>query len=146
MTTTIDVRADIAADVIALERAALDRWGQGDPSAYEALFDPAITYFDPFQARRLDGIAAMQSLFAQIAGKIRVDRYDMQRPVVQRDGDVALLSFNLVSYRTDDGPERVISSWNSTEAYRRTPQGWRIFHSHWSFVQPELKKAVSDEW
>ena len=41
---------------------------------------------------------------------------DAFRPVVQQIGDVALLSFNLVSYRTDDGQESAISSWNSTEA------------------------------
>jgi len=63
---------------------------------------------------------------------------------VQHVGDVALLSFNLVSYRTDDGRERAISRWNSTEAYRRTPQGWRIFHSHWSFIRPELNETNAE--
>ena len=87
----------------------------------------------------------MVALMESIAGKIRVDRYDMRQPVVQQDGDVALLTFNLVSYRTDDGRERAISTWNSTEVYRRTPQGWCIFHSHWSYVKPELKDAVSEE-
>ena len=130
---------DLTTEVIALERAALDRWGQGDPSAYLALFAPDVTYFDPFQERRVDGVAAMTALFEPIAGQIRVDRYDMLGAAVQPVGDVALLSFNLVSYRTDDGRERAISRWNSTEAYRRTPQGWRIFHSHWSFIRPELK-------
>jgi len=137
MTTAIDV----AAEVIALERAALDRWGQGDPSVYLALFADEITYFDPAQEQRVDGAAAMAALFAPITGKIRVDRYDLLRPLVQQHGDTALLSFNLVSYRTDGGRERAISSWNATEAYRRTPQGWRIFHSHWSFIRPELKDA-----
>ena len=127
------------AEVIALERAALDRWGAGDPTGYVELFAHDITYFDPIQDRRLDGRTAMVALMDSIAGKIRVDRYDMLRPVVQQHGDVALLSFNLVSYRTDDGRERAISSWNSTEAYRRTPQGWRIFHSHWWYVRPDLK-------
>ena len=130
-----------AAEVITLERAALDRWGQGDPSAYLALFAPDVTYFDPFQERRVDGVDAMTALFEPIIGRIRVDRYDMLGATVQHGGDVALLSFNLVSYRTDGGRERAISSWNSTEAYRRTPQGWRIFHSHWSFIRPELKNA-----
>jgi ketosteroid isomerase-like protein len=142
MTPTIDA----GADVIALERAALHRWGAGDPSGYVELFDDDITYFDPIQERRIDGRAAMVALMNSIAGKIRVDRYDMQRPVVQHSGDMALLSFNLVSYRTDDGRERAISSWNATEAYRRTPKGWRIFHSHWSYLKPELKDAVSEEW
>jgi ketosteroid isomerase-like protein len=141
MTTIVDV----ATEVIALERAALDRWGAGDPRGYVELFDEHVTYFDPVQDRRIDGRAAMVALMESIAGRIRVDRYDMQHPVVQEDGDVALLTFNLVSYRTDDGRERVISTWNSTEAYRRTPQGWRIFHSHWSFVQPALAKPVTEE-
>jgi ketosteroid isomerase-like protein len=132
MTATID----IASEVIALERAALDRWGAGDPAGYVELFADDITYFDPLQERRLDGRAAMVALMESIAGKIRVDRYDMMHPVVQQSGDVALLSFNLVSYRTDAGVERAISSWNSSEAYRRTPEGWRIFHSHWSYIRP----------
>jgi ketosteroid isomerase-like protein len=132
MTSTVD----IASDVIALERAALDRWGAGDPVGYVELFADDITYFDPLQERRVDGRAAMVALMESIAGKIRVDRYDMMHPVVQQAGDVALLSFNLVSYRTDGGVERAISSWNSTEVYRRTPGGWRIFHSHWSYIRP----------
>ena len=131
---------DTAAEVIALERGALDRWGQGDPSGYVELFDEDVTYFDPFQAHRL-GRVETSALMQSVTGQIRVDRYDMQEPKVQCAGDVALLSFNLVSYRTDEGRERAISSWNSTEVYRRTPRGWRIFHSHWSFIRPELKDS-----
>jgi uncharacterized protein (TIGR02246 family) len=141
MTTTVD----IASEVIALEREALDRWGRGDPTGYLDIFADDITYFDPLQERRLDGRPAMVALMDSIAGTIRVDRYDMQRPSVQQLGDVALLSFNLVSYRTDDDRERAISSWNSTEAYRRTADGWRIFHSHWSYVKPELRESITEE-
>jgi hypothetical protein len=50
-----------------------------------------------------------------------------------------------VSYRTDDGVERAISRWNSTEVYRQTALGWRICHSHWSYVCPVLKDAVTEE-
>jgi ketosteroid isomerase-like protein len=132
-------------DIIALERAALDRWGAGDPSGYVELFDEAITYFDPYQERRIDGRAAMVALMDSVAGTIRVDRYDMLHPVVQQDGDVAVLSFNLLSYRTDGGRERVLSRWNATEVYRRTDRGWRILHNHWSFIRPELKEPVSEE-
>jgi len=78
-----------ATDIIAVERAALDRWGAGDPSAYLALFEPDVTYFDPFQERRVDGVAAMAALFAPIAGKIRVDRYDMIDATVQHGGGLA---------------------------------------------------------
>lgn len=134
---------DVSTEVIALERAALDRWGKGDPSGYVELFDEDVTYFDPFQERRLGG-SETTALMRSVTGQIRVDRYDMQEPKVHCIGDVALLSFNLVSYRTDEGQERAISSWNATEVYRRTPPGWRIFHSHWSFVRPELKEPNSE--
>jgi hypothetical protein len=43
-------------------------------------------------------------------------RYDMIDPQVQRHGDVALLTFNLVNYgKLPDAPERVLARWNSTE-------------------------------
>ena len=116
------IAADVASEVISVERAALDRWGAGDPSGYAEIFDDAVTYFDPFQERRLDGQEARE-LMRAVTGQIRVDRHDMQGARVQCVGDVAL------------------SSWNSTEAYRRTPAGWRIFHSHWSFIKPELKDS-----
>ena len=134
-----------AADVIALERAALDRWGQGDPSVYLSLFESDVTYFDPTVERRIHGADAMRALFAPITGRIRVDRYDMLGPIVQQAGDMAVLTFNLVSYRTDDGVERAISRWNATEVYRRSDSGWRICHSHWSYVRPELRDAVTEE-
>ena len=68
-------------------------------------------------------------------------RYDMIDPRVQRHGDVALLTFNLVNYgKLPDAPERVLSRWNSTEVYRRIDGKWKIIHSHWSFTQPELKQ------
>ena len=139
MTTTVD----IASEVLALERAALDRWGAGDPSGYLEIFDDGVTYFDPLQKRRLDG-EETRELMRSVTGRIRVDRYDMLGAEVQCFGDAALLSFNLVSYRTDDGRERAISSWNSTEAYRRTPAGWRIFHSHWSYTRPAQASALEN--
>ena len=80
----------------------------------------------------------MESPFADL-------RYDMIDPTVQRHGDVALLTFNLVNYgKLPDAPERVVARWNSTEVYIRTGGTWKIIHSHWSYVQPELKQTGSD--
>jgi ketosteroid isomerase-like protein len=131
--------------IVAMERAALDRWGAGDPQGYLEIMAPAVTYFDPVQPRRVDGLRAMTDLLVPFTGKIKVDRYEMVDPVVQRHGDAAILTFNLLSFRRDpDGTERVIAHWNSTEAYARVDGHWRIVHSHWSYVQPELKVAVSE--
>lgn len=132
--------------IIAMERAALDRWGAGDPGGYLEIMALDVTYFDPVQERRVDGLRAMTTLLESWRGKIRVDRYDMVGPMVQEHGDAALLTFNLVSYRTRaDGTEHAIAHWNATEMYARVDAGWRIVHSHWSFVRPDLKEPQSEE-
>ena len=135
-----------ANEIVAIERAALDRWGAGDPRGYLEIMAPEVTYFDPVQEQRLDGLGAVTALLEAWTGKIKVDRYDMVRPTVQQHGDMALLTFNLVSYRRRaDGTEDAIAHWNSTELYARLDGGWRIIHSHWSFVKPDLKQPVSEE-
>lgn len=134
-----------ANDVIAMERAALDRWGNGDPQGYLEIMAPEVTYFDPGQDARVNGHAAMTALLVPWTGKIAIDRYEMVNPVVQRHGDVAILTFNLVNYRNQpDGSEQPVIRWNSTEIYERSGGRWWIIHSHWSFVKPELKQALSD--
>jgi ketosteroid isomerase-like protein len=135
-----------AAEIIALERAALDRWGRGDPAGYLAIMAPDISYFDPTQSARLDGRRAMTDLLVPLTGKIRIDRYEMLNPKVQPYGDAALLTFNLVSYRKQaDGTERAIVRWNSTEAYARHDGRWVLVHSHWSYVKPDVKQVPEFE-
>ena len=132
-------------EIVALERGALDRWGHGDPHGYLEIMAPEVTYFDPTQPRRLDGLQAMKDLLEPLTGKIRVDRYDMLNPAVQRHGDAALLTFNLVSYRKRlDGSEHPIVQWNATETYAHLDGRWRIVHSHWSYVQPVLKQPLDE--
>lgn len=136
---------DTDAIIIALERAALDRWGQGDPGGYLELYAADVTYFDPVQPARVDGRDAMTALYAPFVGQIRVDRYDLIAPMVQRHGEVAVLTFNLVSYQTaPDGREAAVARWNATAVYRRDGGAWRSIHAHWSFIQPELKAPVSE--
>jgi ketosteroid isomerase-like protein len=129
--------------IIALERAALDRWGRGDPQGYIETFAPEITYFDPFTEKRIDGIEGMKAMLKPFVGKIKIDRYEMLSPLVQQSGDVAVLSFNLASHvRNPDGSPRTVR-WNSTEVYRRIGGKWKIVHNHWSFTKPELKQPQS---
>jgi ketosteroid isomerase-like protein len=128
-------------DLVAMERAALDRWGRGDPQGYLEIMADEVTYFDPMQEKRVDGIAAMKKMLAPITGKVNVSRFDMIEPKVQRHGDSALLTFNLVSYVAQpDGREIAVARWNSSELYGRINGQWRIVHSHWSYIKPELKQ------
>ena len=137
---------DASAQIIALERGALDRWGKGDPNGYVEIYAPDVTYFDPFQEKRVDGLEAIETMLAPIAGKVRVSRYDMLGPKVQQVGDMAVLSFNLQSYRKEpDGSEPVVARWNATAVYRRTAGTWKSIHVHWSFIKPELKPRATEE-
>jgi ketosteroid isomerase-like protein len=132
-------------DVEAMERAALDRWGKGDPQGYLNIMADEVTYFDPVQETRVDGIDAMRQMLAPITGRIKVTRFDMINPKVQRHGDSALLTFNLVSYVAQpDGSERAIARWNSSELYALVGGKWCIVHSHWSYITPDLKRPVTE--
>ncbi|HYG99919.1 MAG TPA: nuclear transport factor 2 family protein [Terriglobales bacterium] len=126
-------QAEDGETIIAMERAALDRWGNGDPDGFLEISDPQVVYFDPFLERRLNGREELRKLYDEIRGKIKVDRYEMLDPKVQVAGDMAVLTFNFVSHGSE-GEMR----WNTTEVYQRKEGKWRIVHTHWSLTQPKL--------
>jgi len=134
----------VADEVVAVERAALDRWGKGDVEGFMTLYADEITYFDPFQDPRVDGLAKIRALYGPLAGKFKVDRYEMLNPKVQRYGDVAVLTYNVQNYaRQPDGTERPATRWNSTAVFRRIGGKWRTIHSHWSFTKPDVRMPGS---
>jgi Calcium/calmodulin dependent protein kinase II association domain len=120
---------DIAKHIVALERAALDRWGKGDPGGYLEINAVEVTYFDPFQETRLNGLTALCALYEQIRGKIRIDRDEMIDPRVQVIGGAAVLTFQFISQGSEG-----LSRWNCTEVYQQFDDDWKIVHSHWSFA------------
>jgi len=123
--------------IIALERAALDRWGHGDPEGFLETYAPEVTYFDPTLAKRMDGLAAMRARYAPIKGMVKVSSYDMIDPKVQGQGDVRVLSYNLVSHGTAPAGDSAITvRWNSSTVYQLIRGRWKIVHSHWSFTAP----------
>lgn len=128
--------------IVAMEKAALDRWGKGDPQGYLETYAPEITYFDPSREKRADGIQAMKDYLAPIAGKVKVDRYEMVDAKVQRLGDVAVLSYQLTSHATMPNGSPLTVRWNSTKVYGLFDGKWKLFHDHWSFIKPELKNAL----
>src|SRR5260370_32054497 len=134
-------------ELVALERSALDRWIRLDPHGYLDLQAPEVTYFDPFTERRVDGLDAMQLRLApmkKMKPPFTDPRYDMIDPKVQRLGDVALLTFNLVNYgKLPDAPERVLARWNSTEVYSRIGGAGNITPSPLVDIPPELNAPGS---
>jgi ketosteroid isomerase-like protein len=119
------------ATIIAMERAALDRWIKGDPSGFLEISSSDVVYFDPQQEIRLDGIEALTRLYESIRGKVNFDHYEMLNPKVQLCGDMAVLTFNFVTPGNDK-----FSRWNCTEVYCRKAGQWRIIQTHWSVTQP----------
>jgi uncharacterized protein (TIGR02246 family) len=122
-----------ATEIIALERAALDRWGKGDPSGFLELSAPDVVYFDPMLDTRIDGREALAAYYEPFRGKIFISRYEMDNAKVQFVGDAAVLTFNLVSYGGTEDAFR----WNCTEVYRRSGTSWHIIQTHWSFTRGE---------
>lgn len=122
-----------------MERAALDRWSEGDPQGALDLYTDDITYFDPLQDKRVDGLEAMKALYAAIAGKFKIERYDMIDPKVQKVGDVAILTYNLVDHvvESPDGAVNIRLSWNCTAVYARVEGKWKAVHAHFSYVKPQ---------
>ena len=136
----------IAAQIVSLERTALNRWGSGDPGGFLELYAPDITYFDPGTAARIDGHGAMTAYYAPWLGKIQIVRYEMLNPHVVVGGTMALLTYNLVNYIKDaHGAEVVGSQWNSTVVFRRDGDSWRSIHSHWSFTRHAAFQNVTPE-
>jgi ketosteroid isomerase-like protein len=135
MINTSDVRTS-ADQILRLERGALDRWGKGDPGGFLELYAADISYFDPVTATRIDGHPAMVDYYRPWVGKIQIARYEMLEPQVIVDGNMALLTYNLVNYiRDGEGGETIASRWNSTTVYQHRDGTWKAIHSHWSFTR-----------
>ena len=121
---------DLTDTIIGMERAALDRWGKGDPSGFLEICAPDVVYFDPTLEWRIDGRDALGKYYEAIRGKVSIERYELLNPLVQRVDDAAVLTFNYVSYGGAEDEYR----WNCTEVYRQTSKGWEIIQTHWSYT------------
>lgn len=120
----------IADTIIALEKAALEKWNQGDLSGYLNLSADDVTYFDPSLELRLDGLDSLKKYYEPVKGLVNVTRYEMINPKVAATRSMAVLTFNLHSYTADS-----VSKWNCTEVYRLELNGqWKIVHTHWSLL------------
>jgi len=117
-------------EVVALERAALERWGKGDPGGFLEICAPDVVYFDPSLERRIDGLAALTRYYEGLWGTVSFERFELINPQVQVVGDAAILTFNYASYGAAGGPSR----WNCTEVFRREADVWRIIQTHWSYT------------
>jgi hypothetical protein len=78
----------------------------------------------------VDGLPALAELYETFRGQVQFDRYEILNPLVQVSGNLAVLTFNYISYTGDQA-----TRWNCTEVYRReSDRRWRIIQTHWSYT------------
>lgn len=125
-----------AAELLALEAGAMERWRKGDPWGFTTISAPEVTYFDTGTPARLNGLAELKSEYKKREGKIFFDVMEFIEPRVQVYGDAAVLFYRFFSTVLNaDGSVRSRTPWNCTEVFARKDGRWRIVHTHWSYIQ-----------
>jgi ketosteroid isomerase-like protein len=122
--------------ILSLEKAAMERWRNGDPMGFVEISGDDISYVDPGLTNPILGLDAYRAYMKQVEGKVYYQKSEFIDPKVVMVGDATVLTYN---YRSSQlTPEGKISSqipWNATEVYFRREGKWKIAHSHWSFIK-----------
>jgi ketosteroid isomerase-like protein len=125
----------VAAELLALESTAMERWRKGDPYGFIEISAPEVTYFDTGTPARLDGIETLKAEYDKRKGKIHFDVMEFINPLVQVHGDTAVLFYNFFSTKLNpDGTINTRKPWNCTEVFAKIDGKWKIVHTHWSFI------------
>lgn len=132
----------LAEYIIGLEKAALDKWFNGDTSGYEQLWSKHnFTYFDGVVTERIDDHATITKFLESIDGKLFADNYDFCNPRVQFGQDTAILTYQLFAKTT-----LIDMEYNCIEVFQKEADGqWRVIHSTWSFIRPMDKDFTSSK-
>ena len=131
--------SDAAKEILALAKAAMERWCKGDVEGFLNNSNDEVTYFDPGTTKRVDGLSELSKLYRSFAGTFHFDRFEFVDPKIQLLGNVAVLTYNLVTYG-DSKEER----WNATMVYQKARGKWKIIHTHMSPTQPKLVEKSKD--
>jgi len=117
-----------------LDKEALERWGQGDPSGYLEISHKDVTYFDPFIDARIDGLDTLTKYYEGLKGKIQIDQFEIINPRFIISDNLVVLSYNYVSYSDNNK-----FLWNCTEVYQKIDEDWKIIQTHWSITKPKFQ-------
>jgi uncharacterized protein (TIGR02246 family) len=129
---------DVAAKIIATERAGLYASDRGDVQMFLKLSAPDVVYTDPFIEKPIVGIADLTAYYAAVFKPMPNPTVtgEMQNEHVQVMGDTAVLTFNYIARKVDT--KEIVRRWNAVEVYNKRDGEWRIVNTHWSWTQPKL--------
>jgi ketosteroid isomerase-like protein len=129
--------------ILSLEKAAMERWRNGDPMGFVEMSADDINYIDPGQTKPILGMDEYTTYMKQLEGKIHYDRSEFIDPKTIELGDAALLTYNYRSSVLDSqGTVTSYTPWNSTEVYFKRNGQWKIVHNHWSFIKHRLQEKI----
>jgi ketosteroid isomerase-like protein len=130
-------------NILPLEKAAMERWRNGDPTGFVELSAEDILYVDPGLSKPIQGIEAYRVYMKLVEGKVHYQKSEFIGAKTVIVGEAILLTYNYRSSAlTPDGMVSSQTPWNSTEVYFRREGEWKIVHSHWSFVKHRVRESV----
>jgi len=122
----------LADHLISLERAALDKWFNGDMSGYRELWSRrSFTYFDAGHTERVEDHDTIDAFLDGLEGKLHADTYELRSPRVQFGTDMALLTYQLFA-----DTNLIDMKYNCVELFQKEGSEWHVIHSTWSFIRP----------
>ena len=122
-----DSSSQIEKELVAMERASMDGWLKGNSGPMLTASDPDITLFHVMTERRIEGVAAVKALYDGYGGRPLFDSYQIVNPKARSGGDMAVLSYQLVTRNGD-----ATRNWNATQVYQRKIGVWKVIHTHFS--------------
>jgi ketosteroid isomerase-like protein len=129
--------------ILSLENAAMERWRNGDPLGFVELSADDILYVDVGQTRPIQGLESYRVYMQKLEGLIHYQKSEFIVPKVVISGDAVLLTYNYrSSVLSPEGEVISYTPWNATEVYFKQRGGWKIEHTHWSFVKHKVPEHV----
>lgn len=130
-------------EILTIEKAAMARWGHGDPGGFIELSAEDIIYIDPGITKPIIGLDSFREYMSQFEGQVGFQRAEFIDPDVVRVGDAALLSYNfLSSVLSEDGEVVGQTPWNCTEVFEKREGEWKIVHTYWSYIVQKPPASV----
>jgi ketosteroid isomerase-like protein len=136
----------IAKTLIDLEISLNERWSSGDCQGYLTTYHDSMSYFDPVSEHLLIGGDVVRKHILSMYQNPHIVRSEYIHPhvIISDAGDLAVLSYNLNNYILDDeGKEKLLRAWNSTEVYQLIDGQWRIVHSNWALTKSMTNTSAS---
>ena len=123
-------QTDVAAQIIARERASVAAWQRRDRAFFENYLAEDATYFGPMNPY-LETEPRVNFLpkFERIAEIFKIVEFEMYNPRVQVYGDIAILTYNNSVMANFNG-RPINYTGKMTVVYRRQGNDWRVVHGH----------------